>query len=348
MKTGTPIADLAQRILAESKSKRDFVADTRKLRLEEDGTFTVGDLGRSYKPTKLCLEQVAGRTGIPAKYAERMRTEAPLLLSRNVNHWFDANPEKRMVRTLDNGSKVARAFLSERYRPLDNYDLANVILPKIAAVGCTVKSCEMTERRFYIQAVTERITGEVKKGDVVQAGIVITNSEVGCGAIKIEPLIYRLACLNGMISASSLRRNHVGRSGEGNIGGDDESFEMFSDKTRQLDDKAFWAKVCDVTDASLSQIKFDEQLVKMRLAADKQIGNPVDAVEVVTRKLELTDGESKSVLTHLASGSDLSLWGLANAVTRAAEDVESYDRAIELERAGSYVLELKPSDFSLN
>jgi hypothetical protein len=347
MKIGTPLADLAERILTESKSKRDFVADTRKLRLEEDGTFTVGEIGRSFKPTKLCLEQVAGRTGIPAKYAERMRTEAPALLSRNVNHWFDANPEKRLVRTLDNGGKVARAFLSERYRPLDNYDLAEVILPKLSASGCVVKSCEMTERRFYIQAVTERVSGEVKKGDVVQAGIVITNSEVGCGAIKIEPLIYRLACLNGMISASSLRKNHVGRAGEGSVDGDD-SFEMFSDKTRQLDDKAFWAKVCDVTDASLSQLRFDETVAKLRLAADKQVGNPVDAVEVVTRKLELTEGESKSVLTHLASGSDLSLWGLANAVTRTAEDSDDYDRAIELERAGSYVLELKPTDFGLN
>lgn len=330
MKAGTSIEQLATRILAESKSKRDFVADTRKLRMEDDGTVTIGEIGRAFKPTKICLDQVANRTGIPAKYAERMRTEAPMLLARNVNHWFEAKPEKRMIRTLDNGNKIARAFLSDRYRPLDNFDLANVILPKLSAAGCEIKSAEMTEKRLYIQAVTARIEGEVKVGDAVQAGIVISNSEVGFGACNIDQMMWRLACKNGMITGNSLKKYHVGRAGDGEVGGEDGSFEMFSDKTRQLDDKAFWAKVCDVVDGTLTQVKFDEQLMRMRLAADKKIGDPVEAVELVTRKLDLLEGESKSVLSHLASGGDLSLWGLCNAVTRTAEDVESYDRAMEI------------------
>ena len=45
-------------------------------------------------------------------------------------------------------------------------------------------------------------------------------------------------------------------------------------------------------------------------------------------------------------GAFLSLWGLANAVTRSAEDCESYDRAIEMERIGGQVIELEPSVFN--
>lgn len=36
----------------------------------------------------------------------------------------------------------------------------------------------------------------------------------------------------------------------------------------------------------------------------------------------------------------MSAWGLANAVTRAAQDVESYDRSQELEAVGGDIIEL--------
>jgi hypothetical protein len=58
----------------------------------------------------------------------------------------------------------------------------------------------------------------------------------------------------------------------------------------------------------------------------------------------LTEGEWSSVLRHLLRGGDLSAWGLANAVTRTAEDASDYGRATEREAAGGLVLELPPSD----
>ena len=66
-----------------------------------------------------------------------------------------------MVRTLDN---KARAFLSDRYRPLDNFDLATAVLPRIADAGCKVRSAQLTENRFYIQATTDRIQSDVQDG----------------------------------------------------------------------------------------------------------------------------------------------------------------------------------------
>jgi hypothetical protein len=61
------------------------------------------------------------------------------------------------------------------------------------------------------------------------------------------------------------------------------------------------------------------------------------------RRLTLTDDEKSSVLGHLILGGDVSAWGLANAVTRTAEDLADYDRAIELEAAGGRVIEKGPS-----
>lgn len=374
MKTGSTIQALAEKITTLAKSKRDFIADTRNLMMLNDGSIEVGRVktnlpgtpemlrlsaeGKIFKPTRLCQDQIAGRVGIPSKYAERMMQEAPALLAFNVNHWFKSKPEKRMLRCFDNGEKTARAFLSERYRPLDNFDLANNILPKLTAAGCEIRSCELTERRLYIQASTPKLEDVIKAklvpgthnrvNDVVQAGIVISNSEVGCGAVNVEPMIYRLVCSNGLILPNALRKYHVGRAGNGDENGEDGN-ELFTERTQRLSDQAFWAQVCDVVDGSLNEIKFRKTVEDISAKADgKSVGNPVDIVEVLTNKLDLSEGEGKNVLQHLCAGGSLDMWGLANAVTRAAEDCESYDRAIELERAGAVVLEMKPEVFANN
>ena len=321
--------------------------DTRKLSMTDNAelTFQVNNEQRTLKPTKLCLEQIGGRVGIPAKYLERMRAEAPQLLAQNVNHWFSNTPEVRMLRTIQNGEMTARAFLSQKYRPLDNFDLLNSVLPRIVEAGCEIKSCEVTEKRLYIQAVTAKIAGEIKKGDAVQAGIVISNSEVGCGSIRIEPMIYRLVCTNGMILPTAMRKHHIGKAGDGEWDEGD-AYEVFSDATRKLDDKAFWAKVNDVVTASLDSIKFAAALDRLRATTAIDTGKPLEAVEIVANKFDMRENEKENVLTHLASGGDLSLWGLSNSVTRAAEDCESYDRAIEMERIGGMVVELPASVFN--
>ncbi len=65
-----------------------------------------------------------------------------------------------------------------------------------------------------------------------------------------------------------------------------------------------------------------------------------EVVEVTAKRFALNDGERSSVLKHLIRGDDMTQWGLANAITRAAQDVESYDRATELESLGGTIVEL--------
>ncbi len=347
MKVGTELNSLAKKILAEARSKKDYAMDTRNLALTDDCSlqFKVGGETKLLKPTNRCLNQIGNRVGIPRHYLHRLETEAPALLAQNVNHWFQKAPEMRMLRTVQNGERVARAFLSHRYRPFDNADLVNAVLPRLIDAGCEVQSAEVTEKRLYIQAITPKLKGEVKKGDVVQAGVMICNSEVGCGSVRVEPLLFRLVCLNGMVLPTAMRRHHVGRAGEGEWE-EGEASEVFSDATRKLDDKAFWAKVNDVVTDSLTQIKFKANLEKLQATTKIDIGEPKEAIEVLDKKFGFSDEENDSILNHLAKGGDMSLWGLANAVTRTAEDAESYDRAVDLERIGGEVIELPKTMFN--
>lgn len=346
MKSAMQMSELVTRIRAESdpKIKRDFVADTRAMRWTEDGKLTLPINGEQqmFPVNRIAAQQIASKVGIPQKYFDRMQDEAPVLLETNVNHWFVKQPERRMLRTL-NGN--ARAFLGERFRPLDNIDVATQVLPQMLNAGMEVRSAEITDMRLYIQAVTARITGEVKKGDIVQAGVVISNSEVGCGSIRVEPLVYRLACLNGMITGHSLRRAHIGRNltGDGN-----DSFELLSDNTKHLTDRAFWAQVNDIVGQTTSKESFDKLLLTMQDAAKTELKSPSDAVQIVESRYALNEGESAAVLDNLIRAGDPTKWGLINAITAVSKEADDYDRAIELERFGGDVLELPKNDIMFN
>jgi hypothetical protein len=77
----------------------------------------------------------------------------------------------------------------------------------------------------------------------------------------------------------------------------------------------------------------------MRESATRKIEVPEKAIELITKKFNLTQNENSNVLSHLIQGGDLSSWGLGNAVTRMAQDVHSYDRSTELEQIGYQIMQ---------
>lgn len=339
MKSGKTLTELATELDRQMKTKKDFIAQSTALTIGNDAETLLGING-GYKIGDLAHDQLAQRLEIPRKYYDRMRSTAPALLAQNANHWLHTDNERRMVRTLD--GKV-RAFLSDRFRPIDNYDVASAVLPTIQKSGCRIESCEVTERKMYLKVVTDRLTADIKKGDAVQAGLVISNSEVGCGAVKVEPMIFRLVCLNGMIAAdASLRKYHVGRLAEIQDG----AVEYFKAETMRADNKAFMMKIQDLTSAMLDGGLFNNIVEKMRAATTgTSILKPVAAIEEVKSILSLSETEGDNVLNHLIKGNDLSRYGLLNAVTAASQEVEDYDRATELEKIGGQILELPKSDW---
>ncbi len=340
MKTGKTLVEMAQELQRQSEAKQDFIADTRVLEMTPAGDLVLENgIRHEFPVTDHAHSQIAQRLDIPAKYYQRMRSEAPELLAANVNEWFQSQPERRMIRTLDGNT---RAFLSDRYRRLDHFDLAEAVLPVLSEMGegIQIVSAEMTEKRMYIKAINRRLELEVRKNDMVQAGICITNSEVGLGSLRVEPLIFRLVCLNGMISQDySTKKYHVGRAAE-----DGDAFELYSDQTLKADDRAFFLKVQDTVRAAVDIAKFSAIVDKMKESTERKIeGNPVSAVEVLSKKFGYSNDEKAGVLTHLIQGGDLTGYGMLNAITRTSQDLEDYDRATELERDGSKIMSLPQS-----
>ncbi len=334
------IQELYQKLEDQRENRKDMIADTRSLVVNStDGTSTLsvstGNDVMTYAVSDVAHRQIADRLGIPFKYYDRMRLEYPDLLDRNINGWLQKNPEKRMLRTLDGR---LRAFLSDRYRRLDNLELVDHVLPVIAQMkGCSIESCDITETHLYMKIINRTMKAELTPGDVVQAGFVISNSEIGLGALKVEPLVYRLVCKNGMISKDlAHKKYHAGRQVEDT----DNAYELYSDETLAADDKAYFMKVQDIVSAAVDETRFNLTVGKMRASMNIQTGdNPVKTVEVLGDKYVLSKTERATILRHFIMSNDYTAFGLINAVTRSSQDITDYNRATELERLGGTLLD---------
>lgn len=342
MKFGKTMQEFALELARQNTAKKDYLLDSRNLVMDADFNGAMLTMHNEQTGTNTLLgmneiahSQVAQALGIPQRYYDKMRTESPELLAENVNTWFTVDPKVRMIRTLDG---TARAFLSDRYRRIDNYQIAESVLPILQGLEVKFESTEITDSRMYIKVVNERLTQEVRPGDYVQSGIIITNSEVGMGTVTIQPLLYRLVCTNGMVVndiKTGTRRRHVGK---GNLANDD--YVLYADDTLLADDRALMLKIRDTIQASLDEVHFTNLVDNMRTAAEAKIttNNIPKMVELAAPDFGISKKEGEGILDYLIREGDLSLYGFANAVTRYAQDVESYDRSTELEAIGYNIL----------
>ena len=351
MKAGLTITEMAKEIERQASAKADYLVNPQKLEMESLGGLpmlrVVEDGVDQMEPLSIqetAHRQIGAHLGIPWKYYEKMLQEEPGLLSHNVNHWLHREaPAQRLLRTIDGR---ARAFLSNRYRCIDNFEIATAVLPIIMEMqGARFESTQITQNYMYIKVVNPKLTGEVRVGDVVQAGVVISNSETGLGAVNVQPLVYRLACLNGMVvndASTRTRRNHVGRANS-----TDENFALYSQETLDQDGKAFMMKVQDTVKAAVDEARFARVLDTMRESTQARLDTTdiPAVVKLAGSNFGLTDAEGKGVLQHLLEDADYTLYGLANVVTRYSQDVEDYDRASKLEAIGYNVMTMSPAMF---
>jgi hypothetical protein len=343
MKTGRTLQELAAQLDRNTAAKSDYVADTREITMSPDtAELQLAEVVST--PTEHCHGQIATFTGIGKRYYEQMRDDSPALLAGNVNHWFHKEPSdkpvRRMIRTMDD---TARAFLSDHYLRIDNEQIAEVALTVFRDVPeINVVSCDVTDKKLYIKAVFPRTEREVKVGDPVQSGVVISNSEIGLGRQRVDPFWMRLWCLNGcasMVKGSGFSRIHRGSK-------IDNDGIVYQQDTVEAATKAILLQTRDAV-TQFADPKYFERFVQRLTDASqtKAIERPVKAVEVLAKTVGFSQTEGESILEKLIRNGDYSQYGMLNAVTNLANDIDSYDRATELEFLGGQILDLNPKQW---
>ncbi len=158
--------------------------------------------------------------------------------------------------------------------------------------------------------------------------------------------IYQDWCTNlASFGGRSLKKTHLGARHELTDG--EELYELLTDETKRKTDEALWLQVRDTVRATFDAVKFNELIDKVEGAQEDKIeGDPVKVVAATTKKFGATQEQGKSILKHLIEGGSLSRFGLYNAVTRTAQDIESYDEATRFESLGGRIIELPKTEWS--
>lgn len=371
----TSLAGLLDILNAQADVRYDVVASAADLEMrhgnllvrggavdivdDPTGGLGVASVAAHLAPTGVFDEGVANRFNIPLKYVRTMRdrvaadvrevsaVNAPTLYDENVNYWLTEDPGRRhLVRGFrtDDAHEVgiARALLSDRYKPIDNYDVLYATLDGVRQAGVNVDiTGDLSDRKMCVRLVCPEVSAYAPEllngyrspysGDAgadnptVFAGFVIKNSETGGGAFTIVPRLVVQVCSNGLqMTTDAVREVHLG-------GKLDEGVVRWSDDTNRRELELVTARTRDAVATFLDADYMTAKIAELRLLADATVEQPVKALHKIGRKHNWSETEQEAILSHFIGGGDSSALGVAQAITSFAQSVESPDRADELE-----------------
>jgi len=273
--------------------------------------------------TKPCHAQVAERLEIPTKYYHKMETEASELLVENVNTWLKKTEKDFFIRGL--GESV-RAFLSERYRVIDHLDVLYCSLNELQAHEAEFEDCFLSETEMSVKVKSNKLRDFIRhKDDLIIGGLLLTNSETGHKALRVEPRTFRVKCANGMVIEEFMTRQiHLGND-------NDMPNEIIYLSIRRSIKELF--------------SRFGELIQTLRETTEIKVNNPQRVINNVVEHYRLSETQKENILIAFGAEPEYDKYGIANAVTRAAQVEESWEKSLELERIGGKLIVLPMQEF---
>lgn len=348
-----PLEKIVEQLEFQKKIKRDFVVPSDHIRYNGLTGLLSAGVENQWSLTEHCHSQVANKLEIPMGYYKRMKGDHPDLLALNINGWLSRKEKtKYLLRTFNYGDEnitnLCRAMLSDRYSILDNWDVLIAALEAIKNTGIHVDvvKAEVTERKMYLHIVAPEIhvdatelldgyledtTSAVLNNGII-SGLVLTNSEVGLSRFEVSARAQILRCKNGLHDRNAaFRKTHLGAKM-------DEGFVQWSEGTKQKNYQLILSQVADAVKVYMSKEYLGNLTSKLLKHKYDKIENPKDVIEVVSAEIGIPESHQQSILKYFYKDQDESSFGLMNAFTREAQNVNA-DLGYEIE---STVFDLLP------
>jgi hypothetical protein len=357
MNTGIQFNQFVETIECQAQSRQDVVARLNNCEIQSNASGSVWNIKGlgEFDATPTFHRSVAETLRIPTSYYADMAQDFPALLDANVNAWLRAEPNSstKLMRLYDakesgTGHGIARAVRSTSFLPLDNDELLHHLRPVLDEAGVTVQSCDIGERRTHLKLTTPRLKGDVKVGDTVEAGITISNSEIGYGNFSVQPFLYRLVCTNGMTTPvandDAIKRIHRSSALE--------CYRPFTHlvetNERKTAKEQIWRSISESVGQVLREATFRDLLERLKAANKVKVSAKTDTeklIERIAKRFDLTAEEQSAALFNFETDNDKTVWGIANAITKIANGTQSYERATFLESAGGQLIGLDEKDW---
>lgn len=320
--------------------------------------FLPGDGGRvdinpdlpATVPTKRAHNQLAARAGVPTAFNDRIRSSNPDLWVHTMTDLYPTVPT--LFRLIDRaGTVTMRAALSDRYQMIDNVDVLTSLLQAFIDSGldsneveidgdfdaddgllrirCVVPSVGIAARELVARYRSPFDGRSGQDLPMIWAGVELSNSETGNGALSIAPRSVLQVCRNGMtrnVDGEAFRKVHLGAKLETS------GIISWSETTRAKQLELVASAARDAITTFISPEFLRRCVDEAAAAAGIEVSNPDATMARVVRSAQLTDDEANGVLANWLRSGDPTVLGLAHAVTATAQRVDSSDRQAALER----------------
>tara|TARA_R110000824_G_scaffold44900_1_gene130298 strand:- start:654 stop:1814 length:1161 start_codon:yes stop_codon:yes gene_type:complete len=350
------------KVRADKARQEDYVAPTRDLQFQtkivEDGPNQPQIVleRNGGMPTKVldvndvAFQQISSKANLHVNDTRRLVENYGQEFDPLMNRIWEKEDKAVMVRTYADDVRpergLARAFVSDSFKTFDNHHFLEASLPQLMESDAQwqVVNGTITEKKLYLRLRSLVHEGEAKLNDPMALGLLLSNSEVGHGAINVQQLVYTLMCLNGMETQNKTRSTHL-QSARG-----EDSYGLLTDEAKAADSQALSLRLRDVTASFASRESFDVVLEKMRNAHEDGVNaKATDAISALTGILKLPKAAESKILDGLMAtlqqpgynDGRLSRATLVNSVTAVANQPETHeDNKQDWMRLGAKVLEL--------
>lgn len=325
---------LKERIILDDNGKHDETVRINQLHFLDSGDVLVPTVETdkfSRKPfsmTDHALGQISNKLGIPTRYAKKCLEREPSLFAEHANYWLDEwvkeDPDKKLF--IRNRGETTRAFLSDRYTILDNNRIVDM-LGNVLNGGeiLDIKNLSLDDRylnlRMTIPAMKVNV-GTIQKPDNVMIGIHISNSEVGCGSLRVDSCLYRLVCSNGLVVR---------------VGGD----SLMAQRHMHINDNAMEEALGK---SLLEAVKVGDKAVEQfAVLQDKPISNPMAEISKIAQSQKYSKKFEENIKQNYETertitGKDTA-FEIVNALTRSAQNFDDFDRRLEAEVIAGKVMD---------
>lgn len=183
---------------------------------------------------------------------------------------------------------------------------------EITARGGEVTDSFNDGRRLLARSVLPGIQ-EARPGDHMQGGIAV---RVAGDEVWVHPYLFRLVCRNGAIVAHTIETEHI------------TNLETWSAEVAEREVREAIAAACDPA-------VFAESMDRVRSAASAQVDLALATMPLFARLSRVQNEEFlEQIMDQFFQDGDSSMFGLANAVTATAREVEDPVRRWDLEVLG--------------
>lgn len=333
------LQDLYDQTVAYAASAGQKTVSVATLRTEADGgdVRLVGKAGVPARIGHWAFGQLCNRVGAPANYVR----ELPATLAcQNLNHGLANLSDKSDTAQLlfhRNGDLLLRAFTSDKYARIWNWEVAERLLalqargweparPDFNAGPDAAPALYASDHDLFV-FIRNRAAVITEPGnpDGLQRGVIVENSEVGAGALKLTRFLYRAMCGNHIIWGASkvleISVRHVGNARS--------RWSLYQTAVARYMDSSASEEEARVAAARTTLIAADKEAVLDKLFGMRQLS--------ISRK---TLEAGYEAVNREQDGDPRTVWGIVQGLTRHSQGTPYADQRAQLDRAAGRIMEV--------